>query len=121
MTQRERLADIINKSRFFSTTEEIVDYMIDNGVSVGQICIDASFGKIVAERSSDPNYPAVYIGVEQNGEWAQDLVVVEEQYHYDDHCEKVNDGDVSVYLFRDDDIDDYTEKMNINVHKRADA
>lgn len=121
MTQRERLTDIINKSRFFSTTEEIVDYLIDNGVSISRTCVDTSFGEIIAERNCDMNYPEIYVGIEKNGEWIQDLVCVRERYHYDDKSEKVNDGDVEVYLFRDCDTDDYTDRIIVKVYEHSET
>ena len=43
-----------------------------------RIVIDLGFAKLVAEKGIDDKYNEIYVGIEKNGVWVQDLAIVRE-------------------------------------------
>lgn len=81
---------------------------------VDKIEVDLSFGKLVVEKSGNPDFPEVYIGLEDSEKNWQDLVVVGRDYSYDEKSgEIVFDDKVAVGVWSDKDSDDVTHKFFI--------
>lgn len=53
-----------------------------------KIVIDLGYDnlQLIVERNLDPGYNEVFVGLERNGVWVQDLAIVGQQYHYGDDC-----------------------------------
>ena len=66
-----------------------------------KIAIDLGYDnlQLIVERNLDPGYNEVFVGLERNGVWVQDLAIVGQQYHYDDDCNE-----------------DYTHEFKIDVY-----
>ena len=77
--------------------------------------------RLVAEQSSNPDYPReIYIGIEDaQGAWVQDLVIVMNTYRYKkDGQLDYTDDRFDIMVYGDHRNEDYTEK--IQVHLRED-
>lgn len=89
--------------------EEKLEVLLDNGY------------KIVVERSTDPNFPReVYVGIEKDGMFIQDLVVVRNSYKIlDNGCESVEyaPDKIDMLIYGDSNIEDYTEKVTVDIYK----
>lgn len=83
-----------------------------------RVKLDLGFAYLVAETSNcDPK--EVYIGLEsKEGQWLQDLAVVGQQYHIEDHfnvSEIIPDKGVRVLVYADAANEDYTNEFEIDV------
>lgn len=84
--------------------EERIETLLGNGY------------KIVVERSHDPNFPTeVYVGIEKNGMWIQDLVCVRNAYKVIN--EKTNPEAVEMLIYGDAYTEDYTDKVVVDIYK----
>lgn len=74
--------------------------------------------KIVAEKGYDLDYNEMFIYIEdKDGRCIQDIVIVGQKYHYDENLDVVQDEDVVVRVFADENNEDYTHKFEIGVYK----
>ena len=83
-----------------------------------RIVIDLGFAKLVAEKGIDDKYNEIYVGIEKNGVWVQDLAIVREKYHYEDSPNSdlptvVNEDKFEVLVYANKDDEDYTNKFII--------
>ena len=89
--------------------EERIETLLGNGY------------KIVVERSHDPNFPTeVYVGIEKDGMWIQDLVIVRNAYKViNDKTAKVepNPEAVEMLIYGDTYSEDYTDKVVVDIYK----
>lgn len=91
-----------------------------------RIVIDLGFAKLVAEKGFDDKYNEIYIGIEKNGVWVQDLAIVREKYHYKDIHDSdilptvVNEGKFEVLVYANKDDEDYTNKFIIEQYCEED-
>ena len=90
-----------------------------------RIVIDLGFAKLVAEKGTDDKYHEIYVGIEKNGVWLQDLAVVREKYHYKDSPNSdiptvVNEGKFEVLVYANKDDEDYTNKFIIEQYCEED-
>lgn len=90
-----------------------------------RIVIDLGFAKLVAEKGTDNNYNEIYVGVEKEGSWSQDLAIVREKYHYKDNPNSgiptvVNEGKFEVLVYADKNDEDYTNKFIIEQYCEED-
>ena len=90
-----------------------------------KIVIDLGFAKLVAERGIDTKYNEIYIGIEKNGVWTQDLAVIREKYHYEDNpisdiLDVVNEDKFEVLVYADKDNEDYTNRFTIEQRDEED-
>ena len=73
--------------------------------------------KLVAEGSTDPNYPyEIYVGILGDDDvWYQDLAVVRNAYHYEEGVQAhVHDEDkYEVLVYGNENDEDYTESFEI--------
>lgn len=77
--------------------------------------------KLVAEINPDPaGYKEIFIGIERDGCWVQDLAVVGKQYHYDDGLIVVLDDGFRVLVYGDSEDENYTNKFLINERREED-
>ncbi len=82
-----------------------------------RIEIDLGFATLTVDKSADPNFPrAIYIGLEKDGQWLQDLVFVTQKYHYGED-ELVYEEGIRVLVYADKDSEDYTNEFNIGIYK----
>lgn len=80
-----------------------------------KITIPCAFGNLVVERNIDENYKEVFIGIEEDGVWVQDIAIVRNAYQYDDDGNVVLDDYVEVLVYADPDYtEDYTDRFCIN-------
>ena len=90
-----------------------------------RIVIDLGFAKLVAEKGTDDKYNEIYVGIEKNGVWVQDLAVVREKYHYEDNPDSdmptvVNEDKFEVLVYANKDDEDYTNKFIIEQYCEED-
>lgn len=91
-----------------------------------RIVIDLGFAKLVAEKGIDDKYNEIYVGVEKNGVWVQDLAIVREKCHYKDSHDSdilptvVNEGKFEVLVYANKDDEDYTNKFIIEQYCEED-
>lgn len=83
-----------------------------------KIIIDLGFAKLVAEKGIDNKYNEIYIGIEKDGVWVQDLAVVRQKYHYQDYPDSnmvdvINEDEFEVLVYADKDGADYTNRFVI--------
>ena len=77
-----------------------------------KIVIDLPSGdQLVAEECPYADGPQIAVGIVRDGIWLQDLVLVESKL---DEDFKPVDDKFSVYLYEDEDIEDYTCKTEIS-------
>lgn len=79
---------------------------------------------LTAEKSSDPAYPyEIFVGItDENGAWIQDLVIIGHDYHFenDGGYKPVWDEGLHVYVYGNENDEDYTEEFNIGFWKDED-
>lgn len=69
---------------------------------------------LVAECSADPLYPSeIYIGIESQGVWIQDLAIVRSKLNYDNGDISADNDNFEVLVYADKDDEDYTHKFCI--------
>lgn len=90
-----------------------------------RIVIDLGFAKLVAEKGIDNKYNEVYIGIEKDGVWVQDLAVVRQKYHYKDNPNSdipdvVNEDKFEVLVYADKNDEDYTNRFVIEQYNEED-
>lgn len=90
-----------------------------------RIVIDLGFAKLVAERGIDNKYNEIYIGIEKDGVWVQDLATVREKYHYEDNPNSdipnvVNEDKFEVLVYADKNNEDYTNKFTVEQYCEED-
>ena len=74
--------------------------------------------KIVAERSRDPDFPTeVYVGIEKDGAWIQDLVCVRNAYKIINDKVEVNPKAIEILIYGDTYSEDYTDKVVVDIYK----
>lgn len=74
--------------------------------------------RLVAEANIDPNYPnEIYVGIiNDNGQWIQDLAIIQNDYSYNDDGDIVYSEDkFNIYVYEDNTQEDYTNKFNIDL------
>ena len=74
--------------------------------------------------SYDMSYKEIFIGLERDGVWFQDLAIVREKYHYEDAaCDKSvvvpDHGKYEVLVYSDECCEDYTHKFVINEYSEV--
>jgi hypothetical protein len=80
--------------------------------------IDLGFATLVAEQGADTNYNEIFIWLEdKNGVFIQDLAIVGQQYHYNEDLDVVQDEELVVRVYADENNDDYTHSFNIRMYK----
>lgn len=74
---------------------------------------------LVAEQNEGLVYKELYIGIEKDGVWIQDLATVREKYHYDDNVLHVvhDHGEYEVLVYADKEDEDYTHKFVIGEYR----
>ena len=86
-----------------------------------RIEIDLGFAKLAVEQGTDPYYPReVYVGLEKDGQWLQDIAVIGQHYHYGDDktvSDPLYDEGIRVLVFGSEHSEDYTEEFNIGIYK----
>ena len=91
-----------------------------------RIVIDLGFAKLVAEKGIDDKYNEIYVGIEKNGVWVQDLAILREKFHYKDSHDSdilptvVNEGKFEVLVYANKDDEDYTNKFIIEQYCEED-
>lgn len=82
-----------------------------------RIEIDLGFATLTVDKSIDPSFPGeIYVGLEKNGQWLQDLVVVTQKNHYEEDKLVYEEG-ICVKVYADKDNEDYTNEFNIDIYK----
>ena len=113
------------------------DYLDDNGAAM-EICgvtyewsiatIDIPTGRavvplnnttnLVAEVDSDSDFRMIYVGIERDGSFTQDLVAVGEDYEFADDLEIIHkSGAYAVRVYSDSGSEDYTHKYYIKQYE----
>lgn len=86
-----------------------------------RIEIDLGFAKLAVEQGTHPDYPReVYVGLEKNGQWLQDIAIIGQRYHYEEDksvSNPVYDEGICVLVFGSEHSEDYTEEFNIGIYK----
>ena len=78
---------------------------------------------LVAEKGLDGDYKEIYIGIEKDGIWYQDLAFVRECYHYGDRQDEKGSetipehGKYEVAVYADDSQEDYTDIFRIREYE----
>lgn len=78
--------------------------------------IDCGEFKLVAEMNFDKNYREIFVGIETDGVWTQDLAIVGQQYHYADD-KIVYKNSTSVKIYSDAASEDYTHDFVVDLFK----
>lgn len=74
--------------------------------------------KLVAEINPDPaGYKEIFIGVEENGIWKQDLAIVGKPYRYDSDLHVVLNDGFRVLVYGDAEMEDYTNEFLIDEYE----
>ena len=82
-----------------------------------RIEIDLGFATLTVNESVDPNFlREIYIGLEKDGQWLQDIVSVAQEHYYEDGELTYNEG-IRVLVYADKDSEDYTNEFNIGIYK----
>ena len=83
-----------------------------------KIVIDLGYDnlQLIVERNLDPGYNEVFVGLERNGVWVQDLAIVGQQYHYGDDCNVIGENGMRVLVYADAENEDYTHEFKIDVY-----
>lgn len=82
-----------------------------------RIEIDLGFAKLAVEQGIHPDYPReVYIGLEKDGQWLQDIAIVAQRYHHEDDKPAYEEG-IRVLVYADKNSEDYTNEFNIGIYK----
>ena len=82
-----------------------------------RIEIDLGFATLTVNKSVDPNFPKeIYIGLEKDGQWLQDIATVAQGHYYEDGELTYNEG-IRVLVYADKDSEDYTNEFNIGIYK----
>ena len=79
---------------------------------------------LVAWRNTAQDYnKEIFIGIEHNGVWAQDLAVVRPRYTYDSEDGSVifKDDLFDVFVYSDCDQEDYTDEFAIGMYQWDDG
>lgn len=79
-----------------------------------KIVIPCAFGNLVVEKNIDDNYKEIFIGIEEDGVWVQDIAIVRNAYYYDDNDNVVLEDHAEVLVYADSNNEDYTHKFSIN-------
>lgn len=79
-----------------------------------KIVIPCAFGNLVVEKNIDEDYKEVFIGVEEDGVWVQDIAIVRNAYHYDNEGNVVLDDYAEVLIYADPNNEDYTNRFYVN-------
>lgn len=86
-----------------------------------RIKIDLGFAKLIVEQGTHLDYSReVYVGLEKDGQWFQDIAVIGQHYHYGDDksvSDPVYDEGVRVLVYADENNEDYTDEFNIGIYK----
>ncbi len=62
-------------------------------------------------------YKEIFVGLERDGVWFQDLAVIREKYYYEDTLTVVPEhGRYEVLVYSDSDDEDYTHRFVIEEH-----
>lgn len=73
--------------------------------------------KIVAEVNPDDDYKEIFIGVEENGIWKQDLAMVGKPYCYDGDLHVVLNDGFRVLVYGHAEMEDYTNEFLIDEYE----
>ena len=87
------------------------------GREASTIKLDLGLATLVADKSADPDFDEVFIGLEdKNGRWLQDLVIVAPQYHYDKGDIQYENA-VTIKVFNDVQSEDYTHVFSVPMYE----
>lgn len=82
-----------------------------------RIEIDLGFATLTVSESLDPNFPnEIYISLEKDGQWLQDIATVAQDHYCEDNELTFNEG-IRVLVYADKDSEDYTNEFNIGIYK----
>ena len=82
-----------------------------------RIEIDLGFATLTVDKSADPIFPKeIYISLEKDGQWLQDIATVA-QKHYYKNGELTYNECIRVLVYADKDSEDYTNEFNIGIYK----
>lgn len=82
-----------------------------------RIEIDLGFATLTVDKSADPIFPSeIYIGLEKDGQWLQDIATVAQEHYYKNGELTYNEG-IRVLVYADKDNEDYTNEFNIGIYK----
>lgn len=82
-----------------------------------RIEIDLGFATLTVDKSADPIFPKeIYIGLEKDGQWLQDIATVAQEHYYKNGELTFNEG-IRVLVYADKDNEDYTNEFNIGIYK----
>lgn len=81
-----------------------------------KIVIPCAFGNLVVEKNIDDNYKEIFIGIEEDGVWVQDIAIVRNAYYYDDNDNVVLEDHAEVLVYADHNNEDYTHSFNVEKH-----
>ena len=73
--------------------------------------------KIVAEINPDDDYKEIFIGVEKDGCWEQDLAIVGKPYRYDSDLHVILDDGFRVLVYGHAEMEDYTNEFLIDEYE----
>ena len=74
---------------------------------------------LVAEINPDDNYKEIFVGVEKDGRWCQDLVIVGEGYHYDGDLNTVPNDNYRVLVYGNAKQEDCTDVFTIKKYEEG--
>ena len=78
--------------------------------------IDCGEYKLVAEVNPDQSYREIFIGIETDGVWTQDLAIVGQRYHYEEE-KTINEDRLSIKIYADANDEDYTHEFKVDLLK----
>lgn len=82
-----------------------------------RIEIDLGIATLTVDKSADPIFPnEIYISLEKDGQWLQDIATVAQDHYCEDNELTFNEG-IRVLVYADKDSEDYTNEFNIGIYK----
>lgn len=76
--------------------------------------MDCGGFKLVAEINPDKDYRGIFIGIEKDGVWTQDIAIAGQWYRYKEG-EIVYENRVSVKVYSDASDEDYTHEFVVDL------
>ncbi len=73
--------------------------------------------KLVAEVNPEAGYKEIFIGVEKDGCWEQDLVIVGKPYSYDSDSHVILNDGFRVLVYGHAEMEDYTNEFLIDEYE----
>ncbi len=81
--------------------------------------LDCGEFKLVAEINPDKDYREIFIGIEKDGVWTQDLAIVGQWYRHKEN-KIVRENRVSVKVYSDATDEDYTHEFVVDLFQEED-